>query len=343
MNSLRLRGATLALAAVALAAAGATTAPARVAEPLALPGATVPGGFDDMAFAPAIDRVLVPGGASGALYAIDPASGAAAKVAQVTAPVEPVGGDDYGTTTAAYADGYYVANDHADRSIVLVAAASGEAIAHAKLASGSDFLRYVPSLGEIWVTEPDARQIEVFDADLSASAPTLTHVATIPVRRGPEGLLIDAADGRAYANDAAGHTMVIGLRARKVIARWPNSCRRSRGLALSAPRRLLFVGCKEGKAVALDIAHGGRVVGTAKTASGVDLIAWSPALGHLYVPGARSGALTILSVSGNGSMHRLARVATAKGAHCAASDGKDEVYVCDPRHGRVLAIRDAAR
>lgn len=63
-------------------------------------------------------------------------------------------------------------------------------------------------------------------------------------------------------------TVAIDLKTHKVVAKWPNGCGGSRGIALDEARGLLFVGCDEGKAVTLDVAHAGKVVATAETGEG---------------------------------------------------------------------------
>jgi hypothetical protein len=52
--------------------------------------------------------------------------------------------------------------------------------------------------------------------------------------------------------------------------------------------------------------------------------------------------MAIVGISSKGVATVLATVKTAEGAHCAAADDRDQVYVCDPAKGRVLIIKDAA-
>ena len=156
----------------------------------------------------------------------------------------------------------------------------------------------------------------------------------------PESLVVDPASHRAYTNTFHDETIAIDVDSRSVAARWPNHCRGARGLALDAARGLLFVGCDEGKAVALDVAHGGTRTGEAKAGDGVDVIAYSPRLGHLYVPAAQGANLTVLGVGSRGELVPLGTLATAPEAHCAAADDRGNVYVCDPQKGRLLVFRD---
>jgi len=324
----------------ARAAAPAPATRARAAVPVSLPGVNPHAGFDDMGFVPGLDRVVMPGGDSGRLFLIDPANDAVSTVARVAPARAPKGRHDAGTTSAAWAHGYFFASDHAQQSLAVVDGDSGKVVGHVKLASGSDYVRWVAPVHQIWVTEPDAKQIQVFDTDFSHGTPRLHAAGTISIPGGPEALVVDAAAGRAYTNLWKSTTLAIDLHSRKVVARWPNTCNGSRGLALAPKKRLLFVGCTEGKAVALNLAGSGRVIASAKTGRGVDIIAWNATLDHLYVPGAKSATLTILGLGPHDGLHHVATVATAKGSHCVTTDGKTRAFVCDPRHGRVLAVTD---
>lgn len=335
---------------IALAVVVATAAvPASAASPTAdrasvrtvvLPGVSGPVGFDDMAFVPALDRIVVPGGGTGSLYLIDPANNSVARLAKVAPAGSAASFHDAGTTSAAYAHGYFIASDHPGQSLAIVKAATGKVVAHVRLASGPDYVRYFAPLREVWVSEPRAQQIEVFDARFSGPVPDLSRAGTVSVPGGPESLAFDAARGRIYTNLWKSETLAIDVHTRRIVARWKNGCRGSRGLALAPRHDLLFVGCSEGKAVALDLAKNGRVVASARAGAGVDIIAWNPALKHLYVPGARSATLTILALAPGPGLHAVATVPTARGAHCVATDGRDKAYVCDPRQGRILAVTD---
>lgn len=342
MNT-RICAAALVCALAALAAPGSARAAERAPAvvPVALPGASAHAGFDDMGYVAALNRIVVPGGDTGTLYLISPGTDTAFRIAQVAPAGAPKGRRDAGTTSAAYAHGYFIASDHADQSLAIVNGANSKVVKRVRLAAGSDYVRYLSGAGQVWVTEPEAHQIQVFDADFKGKMPALTPVGTISVPGGPEALVVDEQTGRAYTNLWKSDTLVIDVRSRKVVARWPNGCEGSRGLALAPAEHLLFVGCTEGNAVALNLAANGAVAASAPTGAGVDIIAWNPALKHLYVPGARSATLTILALGPGRHLHPVATVPTAEGAHCVATDGRNKAYVCDPLHGRVLAVTDA--
>src|SRR5882757_8782720 len=129
------------------------------------------------------------------------------------------------------------------------------------------------------------------------------------------------------------------LKSRKVYARWKNGCNGSRGVAIDDSRGFLFVGCDEGKLTVLDLSTGAQL-GSASSGSGVDIIAYNSHLAHAYLPGEESGTMAIVGISAKGAATVLATVQTVEGAHCAAADDRNQVYVCDPASGRILILED---
>ncbi len=321
---------TLALAVSAAASAGTTL--------LRIPGGAHGLGFDDLGYAPALGRVLVPAAQSGALVLVDPANDALRVLADVAPAGHAVSGHDAGTTSADYGEGLLFASDHERMAVVAVDPQTGAVVARAQLAGGPDYVRYVAPLHQVWVSEPHQKQIERF-AVTAGAHPALTRVGAVSVPGGPESLVIDAARGQAYSNEWKDHTVAIALRNPRVTARWANGCEGSRGLALDAAGHTLFVGCKEGRVVALDLDHAGRIEASAKVGAGVDIIAWNPVLHHVYAPGAVSATMTVLDFK-DGTLKPVATVPTAAHAHCVATDGKAVAYVCDPGAGALIVYRD---
>jgi DNA-binding beta-propeller fold protein YncE len=265
---------------------------------------------------------------------IDPATHATTAIAGVSKEESYGGGHSEGTTSVDEGPGALYATDRTSQEVVIIDAATRTITARAKLASGPDYVRYVAPTRELWVTEPDSERIEVF------SISSLKHVAFIRVAGGPESLVIEAKSGRAFTHLWSGSSVAIDLQSRKIIAKWPNGCQGSRGIAYDERSQFLFAGCAEGKAVVMDAAHHGKVLATAPAGSGVDIIDYDPVRRHLYLPGARSATMTIFSIAGNGSLTALTVTPTARGAHCVATDGKD-AYVCDPNGGRILIVHDS--
>lgn len=324
------------LSLLALPIAAAATPPATTL--LRIPGGAQGLGFDDIGYVAALDRIVVPAAQSGALVLIDPRDDALRVLPGITPAGGAGKGHDAGTTSASYGAGLLFASDHDAQALLAVNPVSGTVVARAALAAQPDYVRYVAPLRQVWVSEPHARQIERFAVSTGAH-PALRRLGVIAVPGGPESLLIDAGTGMAYTNQWRDHTLAIPLRDPHVAARWPNTCTGSRGLALDAAQHTLFVGCQEGKVVALDLDANGRIIASAPVGAGVDIIAWNPLLRHLYAPGAISATMTVLGYDGHGFTTR-ASVPTAAHAHCVATDERHQAYVCDPGAGALLVYRD---
>jgi hypothetical protein len=172
------------------------------------------------------------------------------------------------------------------------------------------------------------------------ATPKPEHAAFIKVERGPESLVIDRKRQRAFTHLWASMSVAIDLHARSVVAKWRNGCSGSRGIAIDEARGFLFAGCSEGKAVSLDVDHDGKQISNVSTGRGVDVIAYSPSLMHLYVPGATSATMAVIAVGDTGQLTTLVNVPTAGGAHCVTADDLGGVWVCDPRDGKLLFMKD---
>ncbi|MGH8372039.1 MAG: YncE family protein [Gammaproteobacteria bacterium] len=306
---------------------------------------TLPGGehgldLDDMAYMPALHRIVVPAGQTGALVFIDPDNNALTSIPGIAPQAAQPHGRDEGTSSAAYGADLLFASDHTDKAIAVVDPAHKRVLARAPLASGSDYIRYLAEQHEVWVTEPEAAQIEVFGFNAHAK-PMLTPKAKISIPGGPESLVFDSAHHRAYANLWKTKTVVIDTATHQVVSEWPNGCEGSRGLAMDPAHARLFVACKEGAVSVLSLKANGKVLAHAKSGAGIDIIVYSPVLHHLYVPGAKSATLTIFDVAPSSTLTPLVTYPTAEHAHCVAADNQGHVYVCNPHGGGVIAFRDS--
>src|SRR5438477_11913415 len=276
-------------------------------------------GFDDLRYSPSLHRVLVPAGRTGTIVLIDPSNHASASIGGLAAEASYGGGHGEGTTSVDEGEGALYAIDRTAQQVVIIDPASRRVTARAALGSGPDYVRYVAPTRELGVTEPDSERIEIFG--ISPKRDKLTRVATIAVPGGPESLVIDSAGGRAFTHLWSGTSVVIDLRSRAITAKWPNRCGGSRGIAYDERSQFLFAACEEGKAVVMDAAHGGTVLATAASGSGVDIIDYDPVRRDLCVPGARSAPLTIFSVAARGAVTPPAPKAAARGAHCVTAGG----------------------
>jgi hypothetical protein len=316
--------------------AGAALAqPAPVVIPI--PGGEKGVGFDDLRYSAELKRVVIPAANTAAIVLVKPGSWMLTRIGSLGEEKEYGGGHDDGITSVDAARGYLFASDRTSGRLLVLDPKDGRVVSGAHLSSGPDYVRFVEPTGEVWVTEPDKDRIEVFR--LEGNPPKPIHDDFIDVAGGPESLVVDVARTRAYTNLWKGKTAAISLKNRGVIGEWPNGCDGSRGLALDAEKGFLFVGCAEGKGVTLDI-RGGRRLSQLSTGNGIDIIDYSPSLGHLYLPGGKSGTLGIVGVESTGALTLLSEVPIPTGSHCVTADASGHVYVCDPKGGRILVLAD---
>ena len=307
---------------------------------IALPDGAGGIGFDDLRYSPELHRVVVPAGRTGRVNLIDPRTRGVEAIAGFSSTRPGARGHTEGTTSADAGEGVLFALDRTRRSVTAVDARTRKVVTEATLAGAPDYVRWVAPLHEVWVTDLDKMVIETFRY-ATGSERKLTRTGTISVPDGPESLEIDAGRRRAYANTRHDSTVAIDLDARAVVSQWENGCKDARGLAFDPGRGFVFVGCAEGTVVVLDPARNGDVVARASTGKGVDVIAFSARLSHLYVPAAGAGNLTVLGVRDGGALQVLGTFPTAPDAHCVTSDDAGNVYVCDPGRGRLLVFRDS--
>jgi hypothetical protein len=297
-------------------------------------------GFDDLLYSAERHAVLAPAGATGCVNIFDSRSFAKKSLCNLSASGDYAGGHGDGVTSADVGAGRLFAVDRTSQSLKVVeleAGKSGQAATGYPLRGQPDYVRWVEGRREVWVTEPDQEQIEVFHLTDDAG---LTRTGAIAVRGGPESLVIDEARGRAYSHLWAGETVAIDLATHAIAQQFSNGCKGSRGIALNSIKGFLFAGCSEGKAIVLDIAHAGKILSTAETEAGVDIIAVNLQLNHLYVPAASDGSVAILGIAANGRLHQLGTMHASKGAHCVASDDRSRVWVCSPDSGELLVFDD---
>jgi hypothetical protein len=216
------------------------TAPSGV--PIALPDGPGGIGFDDLGFARDLHKVLVPAGRTGNLVLIDPVTHELTTVSGFSrSEASGGGGHGDGTTSADEGAGLLFAIDRDARQLDVIDPAARSIVASATLAGGPDYVRFVAPTHEVWVTEPSAKQIEVF-ALPAEGAPTPKRVATIRFPDGPESLVIDASRKRAYTHEWGGTSHAVDLSTRAIVGTWKNTCSGSRGIALDAARGVVLVG-----------------------------------------------------------------------------------------------------
>jgi hypothetical protein len=296
-------------------------------------------GFDDLWFSSELGAVLAPAGGTGCVDLFDSTSLAQTSLCGIGPGGAYAGGHGEGTTSADFGAGFVFAIDRSSQSLQVVDPKTKTVTATAPLAGGPDYIRWVASKRELWVTEPDEEQIEVF-ALASDSPPKLSSVATIAVKGGPESLVIDAEHDRAFTHLWRGSTVQVSITSRSVSKPFANGCKGSRGIALDAARGHLFAGCSEGLVTVLDVAQGDKILDSIETSSGVDIISVNLSLHHVYAPAASDGSVAVLSVGAKGKLSKLGALPAAKGTHCATGDDHGRVWVCAPDSGSLLVFYD---
>jgi hypothetical protein len=211
-----------------------------------------------------------------------------------------------------------------------------------------DYVRWVESTGEIWVTGPNNPgvaqsanpSIEVLTVP-AGGAPV--HATMIPVSSGPEGIAVDKTRGRVYTNAGfGGHTYAIDVAQRTVVETWSNGCTGlTVGVVLDEARGFAMVACATpGRIAVLDVKNGGMQLGELSAGSGLDIISYSDSLHHLYLAGQTSADLSIVAISSTGAPTLLCTVPTAMGSQQVAADDQGNAWVADPAGGRLLRVRD---
>src|SRR5258705_2822568 len=173
-----------------------------------LPGGEGGIGLDDLRYSPSLQRVLVPAGRTGSLDLIDPATCTVTTISGFGATGSFAGGHGDGTTSVDEGAGFLFAIDRTSKKVDVVDPVKRSIVSSATLAGDPDYVRFVAATNELWVTEPDAEQVEVFRLP-AGTAPTPEHVAVIAVKGGPESLVIDGKRGRAYTHLWEGTTVAI--------------------------------------------------------------------------------------------------------------------------------------
>jgi DNA-binding beta-propeller fold protein YncE len=325
------------LSLISFAPALAAEAKTHPAEPvaIALPGGESGIGFDDIRYSRKLGKVLVPGGRTGKLYVVDPATESVSSISGFSVVKEFSGGHDDGITSVAEGAGLLFVTDRTSLDLSLIDLAKKSIVAHTRLGASPDYVRWLEPEHEIWVTEPDSERFEVYRLE-SGTPPRLVKIATIPVSEGPESLIFDLKRGRAYTHIAGG-TAAIDVHSHAVVATWKSGCGEASGIAFDPQRGFLFVACREGGVKVLDVTTG-KVTGTAQLGAGIDIISYNSGLGHLYVPSSETKTLAVLGISARGALTPLGTFPGTADSHCTAAAGK--VYFCDPPHGRLIAITD---
>jgi len=341
-------GSGAAAGAAGTAAAGTSGSTQPVVMPVALPDGAPGIGFDDIDYSPELKKLLVPAGRTGNIYLIDPITLDIATISGFSkTTMFTLGKHRSGSTSASYGDGKIFAIDNETKTVRVIDPATNMITFSSMLAAPPDYVRWVETTREIWVTGPNNPGvtqsanpgIEVFTVPANAAP---VHAAMIPTSNGPEALAVDNTRHRVYTNAFQGGTYAIDMTQRAIVATWKNGCS---GLTVDAEldeaRGFLMVVCANpGRVAVLDVVNGGTQLGEVSTGAGLDVSAYNVALHHLYIAGQTSKDLAIIAVSAAGVPTILGTVATAAGSQMVASDEYGNAWVGDPGGGRLLKVRD---
>jgi DNA-binding beta-propeller fold protein YncE len=310
---------------------------------ISIPGGEHGIGFDDLRSDPATGAIYVPAGVTGSVYRIDPSTGTLSVVKGFASTPTWSGHNDGPTSLDVGLGGLFVV-DRTSRTLDVARLASQTIVASVPLGGPPDLARYSPSTREVWVTEPAAHRIEVLDlVPFIRSGAAPTPKLSIDTPGGPQALVLDSIRHVAYTHlpDSA-RTVAIDLETHSIRSSWPCGCddKNPQGIALDAARGQIFTACDDGTVLAFDANRPGVLLGKARSGRGVNIIAYNDQLHHLYVPGAESATMAILTVKPSGSLELLAVVPVPHGAHSVATDHGHSAYVCDPEHGALVVVED---
>jgi hypothetical protein len=296
-----------------------------------------------MRFSGDLSTLLVPAGRTGDLDFVDPSAERVTSVSGFSSSASYTGDSSFGVTSADEGNGIVYATDRTSQLLYVVDPGQKAIVASVGLAATPGYVRYVSPTNEVWVTEPDQAQIEIFTLPSSEkTAPS--HSAFISVPGGPLSLEIDAmlgADGGgsgvAYTQTAT-NTVAIDVSARAITGQWSNGCMMSEGIAVDSTNGWVMSACAEGKVFVLNTQ--GTTLGSVSVLGGVGQVTYDPQAQRLYVPSALASAIGVVSLGSNGIPQLLGSVTTTGGGACAVTAGGGAVYVCAPAQGDLLFVHD---
>ncbi len=158
----------------------------------------IPISFDDFTYDSHLRRVIIPAGETGEVALIDPKNMNVQLISgfsQQVDPADPI----VGTSAVAVAGGFLFGLDQKTNTIKTVDLSTNNVVGSIPLQAAPDYIRYISATGELWVTEEDLNQIEIFSVS-EDNPPTLQSTGNISVPNGPEALVIDDARGLAFTN-----------------------------------------------------------------------------------------------------------------------------------------------
>lgn len=300
------------------------------AEVVELPGAGNDVDFDDIAYAPALDRMVLPARDEG-LYLVEPDSGDA----QHLVPPDRLRSAD----SADEGRGNLFVVDRDTTTLAVINPTDGRLRASVIVGATPDYVRYIAATDEVWVTEPTADGIEVFAVpDPPTATPRQTGFISVP--DGPEGITIAKLAGRTSVFTHAGSDLVVIDAVNHTLQRWPTGCDGTHGFPRVDPAdSLVLASCaNDGRVVLLDAATGEQL-DTYDVGDGESLPAWSDATHHFYVRSDPGTTLATLD-PGRTGLTLVRDVDVPAVGHCIGADDHGHYWTCDAVRGRLLRFSD---
>lgn len=316
--------------------------------PIPIPDGAPGIGFDDMKYSPDLKKLIVPAGRTGDVDLIDPMTNEVTRISGFTKVATFTAGKHRnGSTAADYGAGKIFAIDNDTKTVKVIDPVAGMVTFSTMLKQAPDYVRWVESTSEIWVTMPQNPGVQVTNPEIEVlkvtdgAAPTHDADISFPTT-GPEALVIDNKRNRGYTNNGfGGDTYAVDLKTRMVAETWKNGCTAlTVDLEFDDARSFLMVACAAGRMVVLDTANGGKSLGEVMVGQGVDICAYNPTLHHMYLASQGSMDLAIVGISAAGVPKVLGMVPTAMGAQMVASDEFGNAWVVDPGAGQLIKVHD---
>jgi len=179
----------------------------------------------------------------------------------------------------------------------------------------------------------------------ASTAGSLKQKSVIKVPGAPEGFAVDSVRGLFLTNlEDVGSTLAIDLKTHAIKETWRPGCAAEgpRGLAVDPGRHLLLVACTD-HVQALDLAHGGALLGRLDTGGGLDNLDYVAETGLIYAAAGQAARLTVAHVGDRGDFTVVAIGESAPGARNAVADANGNAYVTDGQGGRLLVFRAPQR
>lgn len=302
------------------------------ASTLSLPGAQPPVFMDYLATDG--ETVWVPGANTGKVFVLE-----AGKFRTVEGFPTTKGRNDrlLGPTSVGIGRGFAYIGNRGDSKICAVDARSLEKKGCAQVPGMPDGTFFVAPAGQVWVTTPREKSIQILDVK-DAASPKL--VGKMELDGEPEGYAVDSGRGLVFTNlEDKDRTLAIDVKSRKVVATFEPGCGSAgpRGLAVDAKRGLLLVACTDG-VVALD-EHDGARKGRLDTGAGVDNIDYVAGKKLVYAAAGRDERLTVAELGDDGSFKPVAQEKVGKGCRVVVATPDGTAYVADGGSGQLWVVR----